>query len=274
MTLRKLIISPQAGFGNRLRALCAAKVFGTLLGRKVFHYWVKDDERSHVSHVNDMKDIDPSYMFELNIPLFDGESADACFTEWMPGDFWYREQSTAQKRLRCGNTIRLTGAYQIAKCQYDTVLVETSHALQVSGNIEFWNAMMTDVYRKYFILNARWTKIYDNLPSFDYGISIRRSNFLTYNPEAGVEAELIASKINKYKGSKVIFSDDKTYQNELRIIASSPFGINDTESGLYGIDNYICQFLVLSKCKCILGTSKSSFPEQASVFGGTFYEPI
>ncbi len=274
MTMRKLIISPQAGFGNRLRALCSAKVYGTLLGRQVFHYWVMDPERSRVSHVNDMKDIDPSYMFDLKIPLFDGESADVCFTEWMVGDFWYREQSTAQRQLRCDNTMYLTGVDQISECKSDTMLVETSHALTIESNIEFWNVMMTDVYKKYFTLNARWAKIYDNLPSFDYGISIRRGNFLTYFPEADVAAERIVSKINEFTGTKVIFSDDKPFQNELRIMTGSPFGVNDAESGLYGIDNYICQFLILSKCKCILGTSKSSFPEQASVFGGTFYEPI
>src|SRR5579863_578541 len=44
--MKKLIISPQAGLGNRLRALCSAKVLGRFLDREVFHYWVKDKKNA------------------------------------------------------------------------------------------------------------------------------------------------------------------------------------------------------------------------------------
>jgi hypothetical protein len=85
---------------------------------------------------------------------------------------------------------------------------------------------------------------------------------------------LVVETINKYRGTKVIFSDDKQYQSQLRVLASSPFGVGEIDSGLSGIDNYFCQFLALSKCKQILGTMGSSFPEQAAIFGGIEYIPI
>jgi hypothetical protein len=272
--MKSLIISPQAGFGNRLRALCSARVFGALTGRQVFHYWVRDDEKSHVGHVNDMKDIDPSHLFDLRIPLYQGDSALVCFSEWMPGDFWRREQSTAQSRLRCERTVKLDDPRQIAECDAETILVETSLELQLEHAREFWRVMMTEVYKKNFVLNSRWYRIYLNLPSFDWGVSVRRGNFLAYHPEADQGAEAIAEKINALSGQKVIFSDDQAFQMELRKLTGSPFGLGEIDSGLIGVDNYFCQFLTLSKCRRILGTAGSSFPEQASVFGGTLYKPL
>jgi hypothetical protein len=272
--MKKLIVSPQSGFGNRLRALCSAKVFGDRLGRKVLHYWVEDPHMAHLSHINDMKRITPSYIFDLDIPLFVGERVDVCFTEWLPGDFWYESQSTAQQRLPCAGIRRAADIGEITTCEEEIILVETSHALKPAQDDALWNAMMTDVYKRHFRLNPRWAKLYDSLPSFDFGVHIRRGDFIEYYPDSDIDPATVRSIVGKCDGITVIFSDDRNFLFELRKTMQCPFGIAEEESGLSGPDVYIAQFLALSKCRKVIGTQGSSFSEQAALFGGVDYEPI
>src|SRR3984957_20371885 len=139
-----------------------------------------------------MKRIDPSYFFDFGIPLFDGREIDTCFTEWEPGDRWYEGQSTAQSKLKCANIRKLSDIQEIVDCKSDTILIETSLELQLPNVGDSWDAMMTEVYKAYFPLNARWTACRDSAPVFDIGFAIRRGDFIAFNPGAYISPEKAA----------------------------------------------------------------------------------
>lgn len=269
--MKKLIISPQAGFGNRMRALCSAKLIGSIIGREVYHYWTKDSQRSHLDHVNAMKSIDPSYIFNIGIPLFDGKSVDLCLTEWLPGDSWYREQSTAQSALRCKSTQRLINTAQIVHSAEENILIECSQLLHVSFDIELWFVLMTEIYKKFFPLNTRFSDIMRSVPCFDCGMAVRRTDFSQYFPNSVVDLHVALDEIKKISGSKIIFSDDISFQAELRREAQCPLGIGD---GMTKIDADLATFFTLSKCRRVIGTLGSSFSQQAAIYGGATYVPL
>lgn len=272
--MKKLVISPQAGFGNRLRALSTGIMLAELTGRAPFHFWTPDPARSHLPHVNDMKDMGPGDVFDLDVPLFDGEAVDVCFTEWLPHHPWYAEQSTAQASLTCGQVLQLEDLQGVIACDADTVLIETSLELIAPHLAQFRQALMHDVYRRRLRLNARWSRIFETLPVFDNAVAIRRRDFLFYNPDADVAVEEVARRLRGLSGSVIVFSDDAGYEAALRAQVGAPLGVVRQESGLEGRDAYIAQFLVLSKARRVLGTRDSSFAEQAALFGGKPYQPI
>jgi hypothetical protein len=272
--MKKLIISPQAGFGNRIRSLCSAAVLGSILDREVFHYWIRDPVRSDLGHVNDMKCIDPSYIFDLKIPIFDGKEVDICFTEWTIGDYWYGQQSTAQSSLLIKKSERIIDIEQISQCHDDIILIETSHSLEMPSLHHFWNAMMHSIYKSHFPLNARWQQIMDNLPKYNYGISVRRGDFLIHNRDCDFSCQDIAFEVSKLRGSKIIFSDDLGYQNSLRELTNCPMSLDLIAGQVDNSDVYIAQFLLLSNSDVVVGTRGSSFTEQAATFGGKAFLPI
>lgn len=266
--MSELIISPQAGFGNRMRSLVSAKILGDYLNRKVYHYWVLDDRIGNTSHVNEMKAITPEYFFNLNIPVYNKSKIDICYSEWVEGDYWWYTQSTAQSKLKCNNIQKINCIKDIESCLDESILIETSHCLIPNKLSAYSNELISAAYKKNFILNSRWQKIYESLPTYDWGISIRRGEFLYYFPDEAVSLDTAVDKINNLRGSKIIFSDDFEFRNNIRNMTKSYSGIDDS---IKGVDSYFIQFLTLSKCKNILNTNKSSFGEQAALFGNSNY---
>ena len=276
--MRKLVISPQAGLGNRLRALCSAKAFGQMIGRDVYHFWVNDPvlianaTELRCDHVNEVKSIDPSYFFDLKIPLFDGDRVDCCFTEWMPGDGWYDVQSTAQSRLQCDHITRLGNIQEIVDCEDEVILLETSMETHLAGATGFRRELMANTYRAYFHLRPAWRSFFDSVPHFDNGIAVRRGDLIQYVPTADVSLEKMCDFIDQLKGTKILFSDDAEYLNELRARTNCLMDVQTIQDGRLGIDRAFSQFIVLSKCRKVFGTKHSSFAEQASLFGDTIFE--
>jgi hypothetical protein len=126
-------------------------------------------------------------------------------------------------------------------------------------------------YKKTFKLNPRWQYIYNNLPSFDYGIAIRRGDFLDYFPgDHHKSIDSICSKISNIEGSKYIVSDDNNYKKEIkeRTQILADFNLDNP------LDMAMLDFLILAKCKKVIGTKGSSFAKQASLFGNNNYETL
>lgn len=262
--MQKLVISPQAGLGNRLRALCSCAVFGSLIGREVLHYWVPDPIKGPAEHVNEVKGLEPQDVFDLGIKKFEGDGVDVCYTEWLPGEYWYETQSTAQRSLQCGEKRRLASSHEIAGCEAETVLIETSLEFELGSAQKYRVPLMANTYHTLFKLNERWNKLYETLPVFDCAVSVRRGDFLSYFPEADIPVRAVAERINKIDGTKIIFSDDIAYQAELRRLTYSFVGVSDMAL----MDEHLVTFFVISKAKRVIGTKGSSFPEQAAIFGG------
>ena len=285
--MKKLIISPQAGLGNRLRAMCSAKVLGDLLGREVYHHWVPDPVLSHldIEHVNWMKRIDPSYMFDFGIPKWTGGAPSICFSEFNPPIYipetgvigarsvWLDEQSTSITALKPTETKMLTDINDIINCEHQVILIEHSVAndMIIPGFESYWDDLMRMVYNKYFKLNKKWQLIYDNLPIFDWGIAIRRGEHLIFNPQINVSIATTVSDINNLVGSKYVTSDDLNYLDAVCDLANIPIIY---KSRYVEIDDAITQFLILSKCKNVLSTSTSSFGEEAAKFRNSKYHTL
>lgn len=266
--MKKLIISPQAGFGNRMRSLVSAKILADYLDRELYHYWVLDERMGNIPHVNEMKLITPDYFFGNSIPLYTGDSTDICYSEWTDGDYWWYSQSTAQSKLKCNKVKKLFDLKEVENSIEDAILIESSHSVIPEKLQKFSQQLITETYKKYFTLNDRWQSIYNSLPYYDWGISIRRGDFFYYFPESIVSIEKAVNIIENLNGTKIIFSDDIEFRNQVRKITNCYSSLDDS---LKGIDSYFAQFLTLSKCKNILNTNKSSFGEQAALFGGSNY---
>jgi hypothetical protein len=261
--MKSLIISPQAGFANRLRALCSAKIIGDMLGRKVYHYWVEDEIKSGLEHVNQMKSISMESIFDSDIPRWNGGEVDMCFSEWVEFDGWYTEQSTAIRKLRPKTIKKFTSIDEVLKCDDDVILIETT--IELSLNISIWEDLMHKTYQQSFKLIDEWQKVYDNLPEFDCGISIRRGDFFHFYPESIQSIEYVVESINSLKGSKFITGDDSQFISEVRRKTNSVIQLSDFDRS---IEFTIAHFLMLSKCKHTYGTKNSSYVKQASIYGG------
>ncbi|MEI6252519.1 MAG: hypothetical protein WCP30_06920 [Mycobacteriaceae bacterium] len=282
--MKKVIISPQAGFGNRLRVLANMRLIGEYLQREVYHYWVEDDLGSHALHVQHMKSITPDYLFDMDIPRYDGQAPDVCYSEWLPGDFWWEQQSTAQRHLNCAEVKPLVPLEEIGRDPSDVILIETSFALfppeigALTDEALRWSLNSTEVdtlqMQGYgaLRLNQRWSAVRANLAAHDWGITIRRGNFLAFHPQADKSVDQIYELVRRRcpdGGTKIVFSDDIPYRDVLRYRLSSYGDIAAT-----GLDSLITEFLALSRCRTIIATGGSSFGKEASLFGRTGYVPI
>ena len=155
-----LIISPQAGFGNRLRAMCSGILLAHQLGRTPIHAWtpeVEGDVRSNnnviAEHLVQTRSHGWSDYFvsnKIKLPsLMDAgflnvlakttapKSPLKCYTEWMPGDNWYAHQSRTQRLLEnhgiALERIRIdANMTPLQQNSDDTFLVlETSHSVRL-----------------------------------------------------------------------------------------------------------------------------------------------
>jgi hypothetical protein len=282
--VKKVIISPQAGFGNRLRVLANMRLIGEYLQREVYHYWVEDDLSSHVLHVQQMKTMTPDYLFDIDIPRYDGQAVDVCYSEWLPQDFWWQQQSTAQRKLKCGEVRRLAPLEELSRDSSDVILIETSFALfppeigAFTDEALRWSLGSTEqdtlLMQGYgaLRLNQRWSAVRANLAAHDWGIAVRRGDFIAYHRTADKSVDQICDFVHRHchgGGTKIVFSDDIPYREVLRYRLSS-YG----DIAANGLDRIITEFLALSKCRTVIATGGSSFGKQASLFGRTRYIPI
>jgi hypothetical protein len=151
----------------------------------------------------------------------------------------------------------------VLKCDDDVILIETT--IELSLNISIWEDLMHKTYQQSFKLIDEWQKVYDNLPEFDCGISIRRGDFFHFYPESIQSIEYVVESINSLKGSKFITGDDSQFISEVRRKTNSVIQLSDFDRS---IEFTIAHFLMLSKCKHTYGTKNSSYVKQASIYGG------
>ena len=120
-------------------------------------------------------------------------------------------------------------------------------------------------------MNRKWKSVAENIPVFDFGISIRKRDFIQFYPDVDVTIEYAANRINSLSGSKFVTCDDEDFLIELRRQCNISMGIVNEPNHL---DNSLIQFITLSKSKHVIGTRGSSFAKQASLFGNCKYSEI
>ena len=250
-----LIISPQAGFGNRLRAMASGLAIALREKYTPYYLW-ENIESGPIINMKHYRDF-----FEEIIPEASSNIVvEEVLSEWIPGDGWYYVQNGGQKKMNCANIRKIRDVFQSDK---NVILLETSLQLNVSDE------EMINAYKLFFKPRNKFIDILNIIPNLDIGISIRRGNLLDYYLEARQSKEDIISWINlKFQGSMIIFSDDWEFRDDIKnnIINNTFYEHNLT---LEKWEISFIEFLILAyKCNKIYGTPMSSFAEEAGKFGG------
>jgi hypothetical protein len=253
---RVLIISPQAGFGNRMRALRSGIWLAVKTGRIPYHAWHKTTSHSEEKFEN-VRQMNCGFSeFFIGIPeatIMRFPKIDKCLSEWLPGEFCYSRQSSAQQIWNIANPIRPDNVLEQLRGDEDVVLLETS--LDYSECMPYES---TKIYKEFFIPKIECTNTYT------LGFSFRRdSRFIYLFPEARATDEQLIEwfqTINKSLNplSIIVSADSSEFLEKLRIEKN----------------DWFTDFLKLSRCSIIFGTPKSSFAEEAALFGGVQYSRI
>jgi len=316
-----LIISPHAGFGNRLRAVCSGIVLAQQLGRTPVHAWLperEEDVRLHPveHHLRETRRLgwDDYFVRTGKIAAVDEGrlrrecKSLRCLTEWMPGDFWYAEQSRFQRRLgELGVAVdRVRVSHDVTAAVLDAVddtylLLETSLGVRFtkphgSSNTrggdgsgdgdggggasrsavaeERHRQRLSRVYRNCFVPRPAFRNLVASLARVTVGLHVRRGDRLTHVPGADIKLETLAARLAPIVGGSdyVLFSDDRAYRAALVArLPKPPYAEPDRVSAHAGERwrSAFVEFLTLAlRCDVVYGTGNSSFSQEAAVFGG------
>lgn len=294
MTNNKLlIVSPQQGFGNRLRALNSAILLAQQTGRRLAHCWMATDPVEYAADfINRLRIFGFEHFFEFTEslpPVTPTVSIDEVYSEWMPGDYWYEMQSSGQKLLRVSaNQRHFTPAQEIIGSSAEVILLETS--------LRIFPTAFNGITRDYpepcdcHLIHAGYSKLVprleyrDILASMepaDIGIWIRAGDLQKYFSPAAQCAEKIKDWIRalRTEGSRVaIFSNDINlvdyYHSELNF-SRLPGQFSRALCELPQHKRAVLEFFFLAtKCSVIYGTPGSSFAQEAALFGAKEYREI
>ncbi len=278
-----LVISPQAGMCNRLRAICSAVVLAKKLNRKLYLAWQIELDLNYTSTLAGVRAMQNCTFETLfceteaiqSIPMH--HKIDICFSEWLSGHYWYQYQSTAYRNLANNCPIQQIGEHAdiLLDRQEKTILVETSHIVRLStvSAVE-WDAEMSMIYAKYFVPQPKYTQRLPNRTRI--GISIRRGELLDYVPAARQSPAKIVEWLQKFhwQDSLLIFSDDHAVRDQVRKQLGS---CNDLilSQELQAWERGFLEFIALAHCcSVVYGTPGSSFAQEAAKFGKIPYMPI
>lgn len=277
-----IIISPQGGMGNRLRAIVSAIAIARITCRNIYHIWISVSGNSPFPYVKAMQTISLETLFSKSIPKCpDDIIPDICFSEWLSGDYWYQYQSSGQKLFNFKNIIRINdNADSIIKYIIDNpksnIMIETSLSMKMSGVHEnIWQNSIRTIYSA-FVPNKKYLDISLKVPNVDYGISIRRGEFLSYFPEANQSFDDIYSWL-MFIDNFVLFSDDYDFKNNIKnkLLQSGKIIYDIDRDNLEPWEQGFVEFIVLAhRCNKIFGTPSSSFAIEASKYGGKTYGTI
>lgn len=294
-TEKILIISPQAGFGNRIRAICSGIVTAEETSRKPYLIWPTEeqDPTLFTKDFMQMKHQNWESYFQLSIPIANFEFECNCIlSEWLPtNEMWYPKQSSSQLQFLKKNSkipiLKLTDNEHYVYLNIPSILIETSKRIIPNKNLnDIFDKKMSQIYQKYFIPQQKYIDYMNNIPEYNIGISIRRGNFeLYYSDKCTTKLQIInwilllLTKIIKEQNKKIIiFSDDYKFRDEIICHLILKFKVNPEylpriiDPNLKKWEIAFIEFLTLSwKCQTIYGTKYSSFAEEAGIFGGKFH---
>jgi len=288
MSTKYLIISPQAGLCNRLRALCSGILVAKQTGRIPLHCWYPESGTSNIPNVQEIKKLgfsdffEPTEKLKLTTPN-EISLVDQVLTEWIPGDYWYTFQNTAQQRWSTVHRTKVNENLNILTTNMNNdkvILLESSLSVKLdSDKDDNFKNQLGKIYEEYFKPQKRFMDMLDTLPDIDIGFSIRRGDLLQYFPEARQEPNAILEwmfKLLKISDAKniCIFSEDHKFIAEFKnkLLERIQINIITLQNNIASWEMGYLEFLVLGiKCKKIYGTPKSSFAEEAGLFRSKFH---
>ncbi|CAH6420323.1 Hypothetical protein UVM_LOCUS117 [uncultured virus] len=264
LTTRRLVISPQAGFANRLRTLCSGVVLARLLGRRPMYYWPGGEPSlpNDPAHVVDMRRCGWSVFFALppederfsaatpdNVPAVDG-----LLSEWLPGERWYPHQCSAAKAWPSAPLLGRLGTnadllFAKPYCDLEVLMVETSLQLTTTvskgADVSWWEARMGEVYRELFLPQPRFRELLSAVPTVDVAVHVRRGDLLWYFEKARQSAQDIVDWLRpriRAAGrdattTMFLFSDDDAFRERIREELSARCNDGQQQHGLLTIVN-------------------------------------
>ena len=290
MTHKTIIISPQGGLGNRLRAVNSALIAAEELGYQIKHAWHSSEPNHNVDFINRLKHFSFSHFFEENfiLPADKNQEINSVISQCAPGDYWYETHSSAQKKYsayclqRSRNTMQ-----ELRKSTHNNILIETT--------LRFWprnypgihettlnQADSTTVSKAYQKLVPKrvYLDIADKIEPAEIGLWIRAGDLADYYPNARQDIKKIAEWI-KYKFSTksiAIFSNDINTQDFLykECELQPPMGyLSEEVFMLPPHQKAFLEFLYLANnCNKIYGTPGSSFGQESALFNLKPYHKI
>lgn len=287
MSERLLIISPQAGLGNRLRAVAAAMVLARQTGRRCLHCWSPGEANDPRPNVNALQRTGFEDLFEPCPALpaatpDDMRAISACFSEWVPGDGWHGVQSSAQRLwllLPRNASGGVPLADMVASCDAPAVLLETSMAERLSpehggaASEAAWNSMMSEAYA---LLRPRaaFRSLAEAVPAAAVALTVRRGDLLQYSPESNQALDALChwGAALHGRGPIAVFSDEAEAAGRVAAAITAAGGRTVDYDGLRqpGMPDHLrafVDFLYISRCPVITGTPGSSFAFEAARFG-------
>jgi hypothetical protein len=291
LTERLLIISPQAGLGNRLRAMAAAMVLARQTGRRCLHWWVPTLANDPRPNVKALQQIGFDALFEPCAALpparpEDMRALSACFSEWVPGDGWHVVQCNAQRDwllLPQNPAGGMPLADLVARSDAPAILLETSIAERLSPGLggavseAAWNALMSEAYAE-LRPRAEFRALAGGVPAAAVAMTVRRGDLLMYNPESNQpmgDLRAWAVALSR-RGPVAVFSDEAEAAAEVAAAITAAGGrcIDYQALRRPGLPDHLrafVDFLYIARCPVITGTPGSSFAFEAARFGNRTY---
>ena len=272
---RVVVISPTAGFGNRIRAMCSAAIIAKRMKAKLVHCWDggKYDcgNHSRLPSTQGYHDRGFEFFFKRDyIPRYDPEvyeKPEICFTEWNdPRNIWTPIRDYGRRTINPPYTLQqdqLLASEQLPKC---SILLETSIAISKASEIE-----ISQTYQALFKPQDRFTEMVPILPPKTTALHVRRGDFLWYFGSTNVADDILLRYVQSFDDPVLIFSDDAALKEKLQAaVKVQPNVILPTE-GLCHEEQAFVEFLTMASAAQVIGTEGSSFSKEASLFGAKPY---
>lgn len=263
-----IVAAPNGGFGNRIRAIRTTCYLSEQLGMTAAHVWTGSQHTCAFPHIQAIHDRSFEYFFHGPMKPYSSEMGpiSTCYSEWLPGYYWYPFQNYGQKLL---NIQDVRPHDQIPSDPCPSFMVETSHAF-----IPMTPTESHRIYSTYCVPNERFTS--QLAPTVQetktIGISIRKNaDFMQYFAESRLHEEQFIHTLQQLPCPIVLFSDDKVYQREMRQQIQHPVHCAFETEDQCPEDLAFLEFLTLSRCSHIFATKDSSFAFEAALFGGIPY---
>ena len=269
-----LVISPMAGFGNRLRTLAGGILTAEKLGLQPYHLWdggeyetVGKYRAQCMANVQITHDNGFEFYFDPNIPIYTGDAPEIYYNQIDESTGWFHYQNYAYKRFGFKNVNLINDTTNI-----------TSKSVCLEGCIAaypFPDQEYTRVYKKFFVPKSVFLGQVPTLPENTIGIAVRNAeDFRIFFGEGIVEEDELRPFLESFDGPVLILSDDNDYAVRLRTFLKNPIHLPFEKTEISTDVRAFLEFLTLSRCSKVFGFKDSSFAHQAALFGGSSYEVL
>jgi len=268
--MKALVLYPRYGLANRLRTIASAKILADLTGRKLFVNWIRYGQCNITWEGLFMNHIDryplPMTSFTKGVTLYDDYKAVSRFYWDMPQSLIANTSDVVAVRSCCN--------FQAREMSHETYIALKSLFYRSLQPLDSIQQTVNDIYRRYFEGNEV------------VGVHIRRTNHLHYKRKdpclvspTALFVKSMEKILNRHPDTKFFLAtDDRDEERTMR----EQFGINvivyekeninrDTEKGMR---DALVDWLLLSKTSRIIGSSTSSFSEEAAVVNMIEREPV